>query len=125
MKTKRPVNLDLTTIHFPITAIVSITHRVSGVINVVGVLILFWMLDASLRSPESFAELQQTLQHPFAMFILWGVLAAFAWHFCMGIRHLVMDLGVGESFEGGKLGAKLAIASAAVLILAAAGWIIW
>ncbi|MGL1161857.1 succinate dehydrogenase, cytochrome b556 subunit, partial [Vibrio parahaemolyticus] len=41
---QRPVNLDLTTIRFPVTAIASILHRVSGVITFVAVGILLWLL---------------------------------------------------------------------------------
>ncbi|MGO2457420.1 succinate dehydrogenase, cytochrome b556 subunit, partial [Vibrio casei] len=52
----RPVNLDLQTIHFPISAIASIVHRVSGVIMFVSVGILLWLLATSLSSPLGFAQ---------------------------------------------------------------------
>lgn len=47
---QRPVNLDLQTIRFPITAIASILHRVSGVITFIAVGILLWLLGTSLSS---------------------------------------------------------------------------
>ncbi len=125
MNKQRPVNLDLSTIKFPITAIVSITHRITGVVLLGGILVLMWMLDASLRSEESFNELRQLIANPLAKVVLWGVLAALAYHLVMGIRHMFMDLGIGESLKGGQTGAKLALALAVVLILAAAGWLIW
>lgn len=119
----RPVNLDLSTIKLPITALVSITHRATGVILLVGILVLLWMLDLSLTSAEGFAFLQEVLESPIAKFILWGVLSALAYHFTAGIKHLIMDLGVGETLEGGKLGAKIALACAAVLIVLAGVWV--
>lgn len=122
MNKTRPVNLDLSTIRFPITAIVSITHRISGVILLAGILVLMWMLDASLRSEQSFAELNELLSTPIVKLVVWAILASLAYHMAMGIRHLVMDLGVGESLEGGRLGAKIALAVAVVSIVAAAGW---
>lgn len=125
MNNKRPVNLDLSTIKFPITAIVSITHRISGVVLLGGILVLMWMLDASLTSEESFAELRQILSNPLAKVVLWAVLAALAYHLVMGIRHMFMDLGIGESLKGGQTGAKVALSLAIVLILAAAGWLVW
>ncbi len=125
MNKNRPVNLDLSTIHFPITAIVSISHRIAGVIMLGGILVLFWVLDASLRSPESFESLQQTLGNPLMKLVLWLILAAVSFHVAFGIRHLIMDAGIGESYEGGRLGAKLAIAAGAILTLAALGWILW
>ncbi|MFT6365687.1 MAG: succinate dehydrogenase / fumarate reductase cytochrome b subunit, partial [Bacteroidia bacterium] len=45
----------------PLTAWASITHRASGVFIFVGMAVLLWALDASLRSPESFAQLQDNL----------------------------------------------------------------
>lgn len=125
MNNKRPVNLDLSTIKFPITAIVSITHRISGVVLLGGILVLMWMLDASLTSEESFAELRQIMSNPLAKVVLWAVLAALAYHLVMGIRHIFMDLGIGESLKGGQTGAKVALTLAIVLILAAAGWLVW
>jgi succinate dehydrogenase / fumarate reductase cytochrome b subunit len=122
---QRPVNLDLSTIKFPITAIVSITHRITGVVLLGGILVLLWMLDASLTSEESFNELRELMANPLAKVVLWGVLAALAYHLVMGIRHMFMDLGIGESLKGGQTGAKLALTVAIVLILAVGGWLVW
>lgn len=124
MNKNRPVNLDLSTVKFPITAIVSILHRISGVVLLGGVIILLWMLDASLSSKENFDQLQDCLAHPFVQFIVWAILAALAYHLVMGVRHLIMDMGIGESLEGGQRGAKLALVVATIAILAAAGWIV-
>lgn len=123
MNTNRPVNLDIKTFKLPITAIVSITHRVSGVVLLGGVLVLMYMLDLSLSSEEGFSAITETLQAPAAKLIVWIVLAALAYHFVAGVRHLIMDLGVGETLEGGKMGATLAVVVAAILILLAGAWI--
>ncbi|WP_339073806.1 succinate dehydrogenase, cytochrome b556 subunit [Teredinibacter turnerae] len=123
MKTNRPVNLDISTIKLPVTAYVSILHRVSGVVLLAGVLVLLYMLDMSLTSEESFGELKELLASPLAKIVLWGVLSALAYHFVAGVRHLIMDAGVGESLEGGKRGAKVALVLAIVLIIAAGVWV--
>lgn len=123
MNDKRPVNLDLTTIRFPITAIVSITHRISGVILFGGVAILLWMLQTSLASEESFNSLKELLSTPWIQFLVWGSVAALAWHLVMGIRHMIMDLGFGESLQGGRLGAQIAIVCAVLLIVLAGVWV--
>jgi succinate dehydrogenase / fumarate reductase, cytochrome b subunit len=121
--TKRPVNLDIGTIHLPITAYASIIHRVSGVALFVIVGLLLWVLDLSLSSPESFASLKECLSGTLFKLILWGCLSALAYHFVAGIRHLIMDLGVGETLEGGRLGAKLVFVFSVVLILLAGAWV--
>ena len=123
VKDNRPVNLDIGTMRLPITAWTSITHRASGVFLFVAMAILIWMLDASLRSPESFASLQQTLTSVPVKLVLWAILAGAAYHSVAGIKHLIMDFGFGESMEGGVLGARIVIASAVVLSLMAGVWI--
>jgi len=55
--------------------------------------------------------------------IIWASLAALAYHMVAGIRHLIMDLGVGETLEGGQLGAKIALIIAAVFIVLAGVWV--
>ena len=123
VKDTRPVNLDIGTMRLPITAWASITHRASGVFLFVAMAVLIWMLDASLRSPESFVSLKQTLTSAPVKLALWVVLAAAAYHSVAGIKHLVMDFGIGETMEGGVLGARIVIASAAVLTVLAGVWI--
>ncbi len=123
MNDKRPVNLDLSTIKFPVTAIVSITHRVTGVAIFLALPILLWMLDRSLASPESFADLKELMTSPLVKLVVWAILAVLLYHLVAGIRHLVMDAGVGETLEGGQRGAKLVFIISVVLILLVGGWI--
>ncbi|KAF0809128.1 succinate dehydrogenase, cytochrome b556 subunit [Alcanivorax sp. S71-1-4] len=123
MNDKRPVNLDLTTIKFPVTALASITHRITGVAIFLALPILLWMLDRSLASPESFAQLKDLLATPIAKLVVWAMLAALIFHLVAGIKHLIMDLGIGESLEGGRRGATLVFIISVVLILLAGVWV--
>jgi succinate dehydrogenase / fumarate reductase cytochrome b subunit len=120
---QRPVNLDLSTIKLPITGVVSILHRVSGVFLFAGAAVLLWMLDSSLDSQESFAAVKDVTSNPICKFVLFAVLAGLAYHMVMGIRHLIMDCGVGESLKGGQLGAKIALTLAVVLIALIGVWV--
>jgi succinate dehydrogenase / fumarate reductase cytochrome b subunit len=121
---KRPVNLDLSTIKFPVTAIASITHRVTGVAIFLALPILLWMLDRSLASPESFADLKELMMTSLLVkLVVWAILSVLLYHLVAGIRHLIMDAGVGESLEGGRRGAKLTFLISVVLILLVGGWI--
>lgn len=123
MNKSRPVNLDLSTVRLPITAYVSILHRVSGVVMLGGILLLVWMLDISLSSSEGFSELQAILAETWAKVVLWLVLAALTYHLVAGVKHLVMDMGIGETLEGGKLGAKLTLAAFFVLVILEGVWL--
>jgi succinate dehydrogenase / fumarate reductase cytochrome b subunit len=120
----RPVNLDLQTISFPITAIASILHRVSGVITFVAIGILLWLLSLSLSSPQGYMQATDLVDNFFVKFILWGILTALAYHIVGGVRHLIMDLGHYEEFESGVMTAKVSFAATAVLSLLG-GILVW
>lgn len=121
---QRPVNLDLQTIRFPITAIASILHRVSGVITFVAVGILLWLLGTSLF-PEGFEQASAIMGSFFVKFIMWGILTALAYHVVVGIRHMMMDFGyLEETFEAGKRSAKISFVITVVLSLLA-GVLVW
>ena len=117
MDKQRPVNLDIGTIKLPITSYVSILHRISGVILFAVVGLLLWLLETSLSSEEGFASIKEHLDNPLCQILIWGSLAALVYHLVAGIRHLIMDLGVGETLEGGRLGAKLVLIVAIILIV--------
>ncbi|MBF7730801.1 succinate dehydrogenase, cytochrome b556 subunit [Pseudomonas sp. N040] len=123
MNSQRPVNLDLRTIKLPITAYTSILHRISGVILFFGLAVLLYVLDMSLSSEEGFAQVKECLTSPLVKLVLWGLLSALLYHLVAGVRHLVMDAGIGETLEGGKLGSKIVLVVSVVLIVLAGVWI--
>lgn len=124
MKDKRPVNLDISTIHLPLAALTSITHRVSGLIVFFGIAVLLWLLDISLSSEEEFNALRAAGLSSLAKFFLWGVLSALAYHMVAGVKHLLLDLGIGESKEAGQRGAQITIVVSLVLIVLL-GVLVW
>ncbi|MFS0827758.1 MULTISPECIES: succinate dehydrogenase, cytochrome b556 subunit [Pseudomonas] len=123
VKSQRPVNLDLRTIKLPITGVTSFLHRVSGIILFLGLGIMLYALSNSLESADGFDEVKAYMTSPLAKFVAWGLLSALLYHLVAGVRHLIMDMGVGETLEGGKLGSKIIIAISVVLIVLAGVWI--
>lgn len=123
MSSERPVNLDLTTFRFPITAIASILHRVCGVLLFFGSFILLALLSLSLKNEAGFADVLVLLDNGFVAFVVWGILASLAYHFVAGVKHLFMDMGYGETLESGPLFAKASITVALVLIVLAGVWV--
>ena len=122
MNDNRPVNLAITA-WLPLPAIVSILTRASGVFIFLGMAVFIYVLDASLASEASFMELKSSLGSPLAKFVIWAIVSGLIYHACAGIKHLVADAGIGETLEGGQLGAKLVVGVSAVLIVLAGVWI--
>ena len=123
----RPINVnpsDLLAFAWPITALTSITHRVSGVILFIGIAFGLYALEKSLASEEGFEAIRGITNSPFGMFVTWALLSALAYHFVAGIKHLVMDFGFGETIESSRLASITTILVSAVLILLAGIWVI-
>jgi succinate dehydrogenase / fumarate reductase cytochrome b subunit len=120
---ERPVNLDLGAFRWPVTAIASILHRISGVALFVGVAFLIWGLGASLESQESFESVKECVSGFLPKLILWAIVSGLIYHLIAGCKHLLMDIGVGETLEGGQLGAKIVLGLSVVLIVLAGVWI--
>ncbi|VFP84577.1 Succinate dehydrogenase cytochrome b556 subunit [Candidatus Erwinia haradaeae] len=125
MKKKRPINLDLSTIHFPLTAIASILHRISGVIIFLSIGVILWLLDLSLSSPKGFLRASLMMDNFVFKFFMWGVLSTLSYHIVSGIRHMMMDFNLlGVTLQVGKFSAQISFFIAMVLSILS-GVLIW
>ena len=123
MKESRPVNLDLSTFKYPLPAIISLLHRLSGVFIFGGVALLLYFLDLSLQSQEGFARVLGMLDHFIIKLLSWSVLAGLLYHLIAGVKHLIMDLGIGESIHGSIMGSWLVLSLSTLAMLVAGLWI--
>ncbi len=121
-KDNRPVNLELDLANLPVTAFASITHRAAGIVLFVGTAILLWALDLSLSSEEGFETLKAVILHPIGRFVAWGLLAALAYHFVAGVKHLLLDMEIADTKEGGAFASKVTLFFSAILIGLAGVW---
>lgn len=123
-KTKnRPVYLNLLQIHQPVTAVVSIGHRISGVLLFLAVPLLIYLLDLSLQGPQGYARASAVINsgamRVVAVLLIWSV----AHHFFAGVRFLLIDLGIGDELAPARRsawlvhGATLLVTISAVLVL--------
>ena len=92
MNKPRPKHLALHQIKLPLPGIVSILHRVSGLLLFIALPLLLLMLQYSLRSIETYTQLMDVLANPLLKLMLLGLLWAFMHHFCAGLRYLAIDL---------------------------------
>ncbi|MDG1027091.1 MAG: succinate dehydrogenase, cytochrome b556 subunit [Gammaproteobacteria bacterium] len=123
MNDNRPKNLDITTFNYPLPAITSLLHRLSGAFIFIGVALMLYLLELSLQSESGFALVQELLSNVLIKFMAWAVLAGLLYHLIAGIKHLLMDLGFGETLRGGFIGACITLALSAVAIIVAGVWI--
>lgn len=91
----RPLSPHLQVYRPQITSVLSILHRITGVILSIGILVLVYWLAAAAGGDESYAGAVALLGSAFGQILLFGWTLAFFYHFCNGIRHLVWDTGRG------------------------------
>ena len=123
MNDKRPVNLDLGSLKYPPMAIASILHRLSGLLMFLLLPVMLCYLSCSLKSAASFEEMRMHLANPWVKLIIWGFGSAWVYHVVAGIRHMMMDIGVGESLEAGRRSAILIIILAIIATIFLGIWL--
>ena len=112
---KRPMSPHLQIYKLPLTAMMSVLHRGTGVALSVGSLFLIWVLAAAASGPESFATVQAIMSSWFGYLVLFGFTATLYYHLCTGIRHMIWDLGMGLELESNEKSAKALVAAAVIL----------
>ncbi len=123
MKDTRPKNLDFSTFSLPLPAITSILHRISGVFIFAGLALLLWLFGESLSSEQGFNNVAMWMDNLIVKLVLWAVISGLLYHLIAGIKHLIMDLGIGETLEGAQTGAKLVVALSAISIILTGVWL--
>ncbi|MFN3234034.1 MAG: succinate dehydrogenase, cytochrome b556 subunit [Gammaproteobacteria bacterium] len=117
MHKNRPVNLNLLTIRFPVMAIISILHRISGIILFLLLPLVLCGFEYSLSSQEAFTHLQAITSSFWVRFFIWVILSSLIYHVIAGIRHLFMDAGIGESKCAGRYTAYFVLVLSVIVIL--------
>jgi succinate dehydrogenase / fumarate reductase, cytochrome b subunit len=117
-------SLNLLKIRFPIGAVASISHRISGAILVLGLPFLVEAFALSLRSEAGYDALLSLVRNPLTLLVLLVPMWAVVQHMLAGIRHLLMDAGIGSALRDGRRSAWVVLIGGA-LGTAILIWILW
>ncbi|MCP4408429.1 MAG: succinate dehydrogenase, cytochrome b556 subunit [Gammaproteobacteria bacterium] len=90
-----PLSPHLQVYRFPLTVILSITHRVTGAVLALGALLLLYVLFAAVSGEQSYQSAHALVSSGWGQSLLFLWTFALYFHFCNGIRHLVWDVGYG------------------------------
>ena len=121
-QTERPLSPHLSIYRWPITMILSILHRVTGVAMAVGLVVLaIWLLQAA-SGPEPYQYFRAAMATLAGQLLLLGWTFAFFLHLGNGIRHFVWDSGRG--FDKGHSRASAWFVLTLAVLLTAACWVL-
>ncbi|MFQ5470026.1 MAG: succinate dehydrogenase, cytochrome b556 subunit [Gammaproteobacteria bacterium] len=119
-KDRRPVFLDLTKIHLPVMAVMSIAHRIAGVVMFLLTPVAIYLLDLSLSSQQGYQESLSVVNHQlFRLFLVFSIWAL-AHHFFAGLRYLLLDIDIGIDREMGRKTAWATIAGGVMVMFISA-----
>lgn len=117
---KRPAFLTLTRIHFPVMAILSLGHRLSGILLVLSIPLLAYLFDRSLADAQGYAEVVALTRDTGVRLCLPLLVWAFAHHLLAGVRFLLIDLGIGVTLRHARASAWAVLAGGVAAMLGAA-----
>ena len=106
---KNPLSPHLQIYRWHISSLLSITHRISGVINLLAlILIFFWLIFLSLGE-NNYQSFLLIINSFIGKFILIGFTWSMSFHLLSGIRHLVWDLGYGFEIKTANITGMIVI----------------
>lgn len=89
----RPLSPHLQVYSLPLTALMSISHRITGIGLTLGSLLLVWWVTAAAYGEVEFEQVQSFLGSWIGILLLLGFSFALFFHLCNGLRHLFWDFG--------------------------------
>jgi len=92
---KRPLSPHLQVYRLPLTAVVSVTHRMTGVLLSAGLVLFVVSLALIQQGSSSFHSMQAFIHLPLVSLVIWLMVYALFFHLCHGVRHLFWDTGQG------------------------------
>ena len=116
-RSQHPLSPHLQVYRLPLTALISITHRATGVALSVGALLLVGVLAAAAAGVDCYSTVHAHLSSWYGYAVLIGFTFALFFHACNGVRHLFWDIGWGFELETADRTAKMVIGGAAALTL--------
>ena len=102
-KENRPLSPHLTIYKPQITSVLSISHRITGIIQSFGLVLIFILILLIMTKKENYLFVESFLQSLFGktFFILYTF--SLLYHILNGIRHLIWDLGFGFDLKNVNL----------------------
>ena len=98
-----------------ISSLLSITHRIVGVVNILAItLICFWIISL-LLGEANYLSLQLILKSFFGKFLIISLCWTFSFHILNEIRHLAWDLGYGFDLKISKITGVITIIGSFIL----------
>ena len=114
---KNPLSPHLQIYRWHISSLLSITHRISGIINLLALILIFFWLLFLILGKNNYELFLLTINSFFGKFVLIGFTWSMSFHLMSGIRHLAWDLGYGFEIKTANISGTIVIISSLILTI--------
>ena len=114
---KNPLSPHLQIYRWHISSLISITHRILGVINLLSLILIFYWLVVLSFGESNYESFLLIVNSFFGKFILIGFTWSMSFHILSGIRHLAWDLGYGFEIKTANISGIIVIICSLVLTI--------
>ena len=109
MENKKPLSPHIQVYKWHISSLVSISHRITGIINIIGITLICLWASLLLLGENSYEAVNLLLNSQIGKYITLGLTWSFCFQILSEIRHLIMDLGYGFELKTTKITGLLVI----------------
>ncbi len=115
MKSKTPLSPHIQIYRWHISSLVSICHRITGIINIIGITLICLWASFLLFGESNYQSIYSFLNSFTGKFIILGITWSFSFQALSEIRHLIMDLGYGFEIKTTKITGLIIIFGSIIL----------
>ena len=112
-----PLSPHLQIYKWQISSLLSISHRIVGVINILAITIICFLILSLLFGAESYQIINIFFKSFFGKFIIIGLCWTFSFHILNELRHLAWDLGYGFDIKVAKITGVIALIGSFILTI--------
>ena len=117
MDNKNPLSPHIQVYRWHVSSLVSISHRITGIINILATTLICFWLAYLLLGEANYENIKIFLNSIFGKFIILGLVWSFSFQILSEIRHLIMDLGIGFELQTTKITGLIVILGSFVLTI--------
>ena len=112
-----PLSPHLQIYKWQISSLLSITHRIVGVINILAITLICFLSLSLLLGAESYQVIHNLFKSIFGKFIIVGLCWTFSFHILNELRHLIWDLGYGFDLKVARITGVIALLGSFILTI--------
>ena len=115
MENKSPLSPHIQIYKWHVSSLVSISHRITGIINIISITLICLMVSLLILGQNSYETINLFLNSLMGKFVILGITWSFSFQILSEIRHLIMDLGYGFDLKVTKITGLIVIIGSIVL----------